>query len=422
MKRRTFTGAAVAASGASLLAACGGGGGGAAEDSGEPTGTITMWMFPVFPDSDEEIEFWDRVKEAFEAEYPDAVLDLQIQPWANRAESLSSAVAAGTQPDIVYLNPDYVAQYGAMGALEPVEERLDSAVLDSLRQSAVDGSSYDGSLYGLPVLQGARGNVWNTKILDELGIEDLPSTWDDLMAIAPDIKNAGYFVTQYSGHLEETMLHSYYPYLWQAGGEVLSEDQSSAAFNSAEGVTALERIKALVDEEHVPREPLTSRVTIEQSEFAAGNMAFLTVAASVAVTVHPEEDLVVGPPLDGGGGAIATGTVGTFCPMTNSDSPGAVTAFLNFFAQSEFLEEFLRTGLFYSATDEIESLYDPDSLQGQEEALLDMITPGPLHPAGREFYGALAPNIQDVLLNDADSQSALDASATEVDAIIARNG
>ncbi|MGP9581077.1 ABC transporter substrate-binding protein [Brachybacterium sp. AOP42-C2-15] len=420
MKRRTFTGVAAAAFGASVLAACGGSGGGGSDD--EPVGTVTMWMFPVFPDSDEEVEFWGRVKEAFEAEYPDAVLDLQIQPWANRSESLSSAVAAGTQPDVVYLNPDYVAQYGAMGALEPVDERLDSVVLGALRQSAVDGSSYDGILYGLPILQGVSGNIWNMKILDELGIEAPPTTWDELMDVAPDIKGAGHFVTQYSGHLEETMLHSFYPYLWQAGGEVLNEDQSAAAFNSAEGVTALERIKALVAEEYVPREPLTSRVTIEQSEFAAGNMAFMTVAASVAVTAQPEEDLVVGPPLDGGGGAIGTGTVGTFCPMANSDSPGAVTAFLNFFAQSEFLEEFLRTGYFYSATDEIDSLYEPDSLLGQEEALLDMITPGPLHPAAREFYGALAPNIQDVLLNDADPQSALEASATEVDAIIARNG
>jgi len=421
MRRRTFTAAAAAVTGGSLLAACGGGGG-ATDASGEPAGTITMWMFPVFPDSDEEVQYWERVKKAFEAEYPQVELDLQIQPWANRAESLSSAVASGSQPDIVYLNPDYVAQYGAMGALEPVADRLDSTVVENLRRSAVEGSSYDGVLYGLPILQGARGNVWNTRMLDELGIEELPTTWDELLSIAPDIKDAGYYVTQYSGHLEETMLHSFYPYLWQAGGEVLNDDQTAAAFNGPEGLTALEFIKTLVDEGYVPPQPLTSRVTIEQSEFATGNMAFLTVAASVAVTAQPEEDLRVAPPLDGGGGSIGTGTVGTFCPMTGSDSPAAVTAFLDFFAQSEYLEEFLRTGYFYSATEDIDSLYDPESLLGQEEALLESITPGPIHPAGREFYGALAPNIQDVLLNDADPQGALAASAAEVDAIIARNG
>lgn len=421
LKRRTFTATAAAAAGASLLAACGGSGG-TADDSGEPAGTITMWLFPLFVKSDEEASFWDRVKEAFEGEYPDVVLDVQIQPWANRAESLSSAVAAGTQPDIIYLNPDYIAQYGAMGALEPMQDRLDTAVVENLRQSAVDGSSYDGFLYGLPVLQGASVNMWNRTILGQLGIEEPPTTWNELLALAPDIKEAGHFVTEYSGHLESPMLESFYPYLWQAGGEVLTEDQSAAAFNSPEGVTALEHIKSLVDQELVPREPLTTLVTPEQSEFATGNMAFKATAGNSAVKVLPEEEIQVGPPLDGGGGAIATGTVGTLAAMTNAESPAAVTAFLDYFAQSEFLEEFLRSSNYFPATHALDGLHEPDSLFGQEEALLDMITPGPLHPAGREFYGPLATNIQDVLLNDADPQTALDAAAAEVDAIITRRG
>src|SRR5699024_8381268 len=77
---------------------------------------------------------------------------------------------------------------------------------------------------------------------------------------------AGYYLTQYNG--DETLNQNYYMYLWQAGGDVLTEDGTAAAFNSAEGLEALEFIKEMNDKGWLPVEPLRVIVPFEQTDLA----------------------------------------------------------------------------------------------------------------------------------------------------------
>lgn len=426
--RRKMLPAVAAVAGLALVAACSSDSGGASPDgSGSdgnegPSGDITFWMYPIMPDTGNEEAYWQDTAQAFMDEYPDVTIDIEIQPWANRAESLSSALAGGTQPDLIYLNPDYIAQYGEMGALEPLQDRLDASIVEALRENAVAGMSYQDNLYALPILASVNPTVWNTAVLEDAGIEEIPTTWEEALEIAPTLKDEGYYLTYYHGHSDATGLHGFYPWLWQAGGEVLSEDGSAAAFNSPAGVEALTFIKDLVDEGYVPEEPLTSRVALEQSPWASGDMAMLhQESVGFAAQLVDEEDLHVGPPLENVA-SIGHGSVGGLAAMSGSDSDEAVTAFLEFMTQEEVLAEMLVESGFYSATHDIEGLYDEDSIFGQEESYQDMTNPGPMHTVARDIHGILAAHIQDVLLNDADPQTALDAAAAEVDAIIERQG
>src|SRR5690625_3465040 len=178
LKRKMRT-AVAAVAGLALVAGCSAGGGNGSASSGAggegteensgPSGDITFWMFPIIPDNEAEVAYWDRVVEDYMEEYPDINLDLEIQPWANRGESLASAVAAGSQPDLIYLNPGQIAQYADIGALEPLQDRLDASIVDNLREHAVAGMSYEGDLYALPVLTSVNATIWNLDVLNEAG-------------------------------------------------------------------------------------------------------------------------------------------------------------------------------------------------------------------------------------------------------------
>src|SRR5699024_4526760 len=126
VKHRMFISATAVAVLALVVACSGGGGNGSdgasdvnssSDEAKSPSGEVTFWMYPIISDSDVEAAYWDEVSKDFMDAYPDIQFNLEVQPWANRSEALASAVAAGTQPDVIYLNPDYIAQYAEMGAL-----------------------------------------------------------------------------------------------------------------------------------------------------------------------------------------------------------------------------------------------------------------------------------------------------------------
>ena len=77
---------------------------------------------------------------------------------------------------------------------------------------------------------------------------EYPTTWEELLAAGPAIKESGNFLTSYAGSLESSLNLSYFPLLWQAGGEVVSEDGTAAAFNSPEGIEALNFVVTLFNE------------------------------------------------------------------------------------------------------------------------------------------------------------------------------
>src|SRR5699024_968754 len=103
----------------------------------------------------------------------------------------------------------------------------------------------------------------------------------------------GYYLTHYLG--TESLNQTFYQYLWQAGGAVLSEDQSEAAFNSSEGLDALEFIKEMVDNGWLPTESFSQNLPFEQTELAQGNVAYSIGTNLPQVQSTLEDDIEILP-------------------------------------------------------------------------------------------------------------------------------
>lgn len=423
-RRRSVLAAVPTVPAALLLAGCGGGGGATADPGaaeGPVEGDLVMWMYPMMPEDKLE-PYWNGIRDAFQEQHPEVNLEIQYQPWKGRAESVANAVAANVQPDIMYFNPDFVAQYADMDALVDVTEHLDPAATEELNEPARAGMSVGDQLYGLPILQTVNSSLFNKKIMDEVGIEEsaYPETWDQLRETAATLKEKGYFLTTYEGALENSLLFNFFPYLWQNGGTVFTEDGSAAAFAGPEGVEALTFIKEMVDNGWVPKEPLTTAMPLDQSDFAAGKVAYYTGEVGYLDGVMPPEDVVVKPPMKNTD-QIGFGSVGGLTIMEGTKALPAAVAFLNFLAAPENLEKMLtESSGYYPATSAISELYEPDSALGIAEATLDMMNPGPNHPKARDVHAIVGPHIQAVLLNGEDPQKALQAAADEVDAALGR--
>jgi multiple sugar transport system substrate-binding protein len=215
------------------------------------------------------IEFWhgqvDTAKKSIESlvdQFNETHPDIVVEPVASAATAeemlpkVTTAMAAGTYPDVAYL-------FGSWGAnVAPSEHVADissyiqdpSVNWDDFWESARSTVTVDGKVIGFPAIIDNLSVIYNKDLFDAAGM-DYPSpdwTWNDFRATAQamtDSANNVYGVNYPVTGSEDTVWR-FWPFLWQAGGEILSSDNTQAQFNSDAGVTALTFWQDLAQQDH----------------------------------------------------------------------------------------------------------------------------------------------------------------------------
>lgn len=412
-----------------LAAACGSGSGSGPGVSGsvspgQASGSVTMWIYPIDP-VHEQADWAPRVA-AFERAYPHVKVNVIVQPWANRDEQLATAIAGGKGPDVVYMIPDQIPNYAHSGALSDVGP-LVAADKSDFRPSTLAALTYDGTLYGVPLLTQVTTLYGNKKVMKAAGIAQAPRTWAQLLADAPKIKAAGYYATEYRADPAETLNGSFYPLLWQAGGQVLSPDGRHAAFNSSAGVAALTFIQTLVKNGYVPKDPLTTTPAPDTDPVFQGKVAFVlneNVASMTPTAQSPLSDWAAYPPLSGGPGgkAIDYGTVGGLSVLSGSPNKAAASAWVKWITSPAQEKSYDLSQNYLSPRLSAGTLYSPKTLIGQEEKMLPYMTQGSINLASRQIITLLSSRLQAAILNQTPPRQALNAAAAAVNGLLSRSG
>lgn len=418
MKRSKFITATAALGGAALLlAACGGGDSAAPElpdDPDDVSGHVTFWTYPLgVVDS---VGWWQEYVDDFNEEYPNVEVEVVMQSFTNREEALVTAIAGQNAPDVVYFNPDFIPQYADEDLLLPLDDLRDD--WDSFFDSSLESMSWEDSLYGAPLLMQMQTSYCNTEILADAGGVECPTTWDEFRDVAPAIADTGHYVTEYSG--TSTLNHSFYLMLWQAGGEVLNDDLTAAAFNSPEGLEALEFIKEMVDEGWVPTQALSVSETFEQTEAGQGNVGYLMGANLTQHRTVVDPDVIETVPPMSNVERVASGSVGAWSIFNTTDSPEAAQAWVHYLSNAEFIQPFIEESGYLPPREDIDGLFadDPQIAEGMD--YLDDVRTGVMHPQAREIIDTIRPTIQAVLLQGMDPQEALDTAEQDVNELLER--
>ncbi|HEX8994772.1 MAG TPA: sugar ABC transporter substrate-binding protein [Ktedonobacterales bacterium] len=146
-------------------------------------------------------------------------------------------VASGNVPDVFYLSPDMSQEYipaGKLLDLSPYMARDNvaaSAYYPALMQP-FDCSS--GAVYGIPKDWNSLGLFYNKTMFQQAGLSD-PSTWT-----WQDLQNAAQKLTTGSAHglALPADASRFGAFLFANGGQMLSSNGQSAAFNSTAGQAA----------------------------------------------------------------------------------------------------------------------------------------------------------------------------------------
>lgn len=418
MRKRFAITAAAMASALALTGCSGGGDDGAGEQS-----TVTVWMYPVIPDENASLEYWTGVEEDFEAEHSDIDLVVELQPWDNRDEKIATAIASGTGPDLVLLTADQTLNYYSTGGLKPVDDVVADDI-DAFYPSAIDAVTFDDELYGVPLYQTSTTAVYNTALFEAAGISELPTTWDDVLDAAPALAKNGVAVMDYSGSPNMTLNLSFYPLLWQAGGSVFTEDGTDIAFDSPEGVAALQFLLDLQAMGGLPADAAVKANDVETGPLGLGTAAFgyaLTLAETeTMMTAVGAENVAVELPLTGEE-QITFGTPGVLALTTINEDEEAANTVAAYLSSPDVAGALQTASGTYPARTDI-SVSNDDELTTQFLEALEFAKPGEIEPNARQVMAALVPHLQAALQGQKTAEQALDDAAAEARDLISRAG
>ncbi len=291
----------VAALAVSVAASCSSGGSGSGGSSSSPPPTSsTQPSAPTTvpePTSPVTISFasWvggqDGMKLAyarFHKLHPNITVKFQNVPAEELETKLTTQIAGGNPPDAAYVDAGTVSTFASRKALV----NLDSNVAGS---KIVDGGDYvkafkdfvvsDGSMYGLPFDGESTGLFYRKDLFAAAGIAGPPKTWEEFQAdvqklTIPAKKQYGYEV--FAPEAE----YYFYPWLWQNGGALLSDDEKTIEFDSDVAKEAANFYVNLA--KYSPPDYLNSNSYDGRVAFANGQVGMYMAGAWFAGTLNDE--------------------------------------------------------------------------------------------------------------------------------------
>ena len=192
-------------------------------------------------------------------------------------------------------------------------------------------------MWGLPFDGETTGLFYRTDMFEAAGIDAPPTTWDEFKADAAALtdKDAG----KYGYELFATEAAYYwYPWLYQAGGDVLNADATDIAFDSDEGKTAADFYVSLA--KYSPPDYLNSNSYDGRVAFAEGQVAMYMAGAWFAGTLSDEFPDIEGKwataPLPEGPAGCKTTIAGDSLILLNgSKNPDAAWLWMEYLSKPE---------------------------------------------------------------------------------------
>ena len=269
--------------GSALLAGCAAGGGTTGSDE-EVTISYVVWAGTQTP-------AMKAIAAAFEKENPNIHVDVQELPWPQYWSTLQTGAQGGTAPDAFWMLAQQIRPYAAGGQLLDISDAIESEGVDlaNYPQAVLDlYDQGDGKLYGLPKDFDTNGVYYNKALFDAAGV-DYPSedwTWADFQETAAALTGDGVWGVaaplDYQG--------GYYNSIFQAGGQVISDDGKTAEIDSA---AAISGIKFWTDLQADGSSPTLQQLSDTDGEtmFEQGKVAMYVSGAYWALKMYQNEAL-----------------------------------------------------------------------------------------------------------------------------------
>lgn len=215
--------------------------------------TVTFWQF--FTDQP-QIDGWNAIIDAFEAENPDIDVVMEIVPWSEQQQRIVSALTTGGLPDISMLGNNVVAQFQAAGALAPLDDFMAAYDAENGTDLAFEIWPGDvgyyvigGQTWAAPIAVETRALYYRTDAFEAAGLDPAapPQTWEELRTAAAALDDAveGVHGIGLSASLDYYTVQNFMS-TWLGYGARMLNEEGTCGFDSAEFRAALDVYAGIV--------------------------------------------------------------------------------------------------------------------------------------------------------------------------------
>ncbi len=201
---------------------------------------LTLWIY-----DDGRLEVLTELGEKFEAEYGVSVV-VEVVDLSEIRSAMTLGAASGEGPDMIIIPHDNLGPLVENSTAAPIDLG-DKA--DSFLPAAVDGFTYDGALYGVPLAVENIGFFRNTELVPEA-----PTTWAEVVEIGTELFDAGK-IDSVIGLPDLT--YNIYPLYTSFGGYIFGRDEAGSfttediGMNNEGMVAGLSFVQSLIEDELV---------------------------------------------------------------------------------------------------------------------------------------------------------------------------
>jgi len=270
------------------------------------SGEITEWGFGIA-----ETNPMARARVlAFQEAYPNIKLEI-VDTFDE--QKLLTAAASHTLPDLLWLSRFETATWASRGILRPLTEFIERDGYDTsiFYDAALNESTWEDEIYGIPGGMDVRALFVNLDHLDEIGVDGTTldtSNWDQLAEYGAQlVQRDGDKVNRW-GYDTKTQARNFWLWGRGNGGRFMNDDATEATFDDEKIVEALSLMVKTYDDQGGYDSYASIATTFQGDEQFARGQVSMTIyeqwmlAAAVA-SVAPDMNFRVLPIRERGSGA-----------------------------------------------------------------------------------------------------------------------
>lgn len=370
--------------------------------------------------------YFEEAAKAFEAANPGTTIQIEVVPWDNLQQKLTTDISAGTNADLSIIGTRWLLDYVSQDVVAPLDSYITPEIKGRFIDTFLSPSVLNGKTYGLPIAASARAMYYNKDVFAKAGITEPPKTWDDFKADAAKIKAATPDVAPFGlqGKEIETDVYFYYG-LWAMGGDIVKDGKSGLDAPAASD--AAKMYKSFIDG-GLTEPGVTSYAREDvQNLFKQGKVATVITAPFLSGQIKKEA-----PNLNYGVAPIPTGPSGKTSTYGVTDS---IVLFQNSKVKDEAFKflDFLFTTDQRTKFDKVEGFLPVNAKEAQDPlfandpdlkvfaSLLPNAHFAPVIPGWEEIAQVTSNAIQKIYLGKADDIDAtLKATAAQANDILSK--
>jgi multiple sugar transport system substrate-binding protein len=378
-------------------------------------GEVTWWT-PNFS----EARARTLVKK-FQAANPGITVKLEITTTDGLPQRVLTALQSGAAPDIVDVQHGWVNGYAQNQLVLPLDDVLKDR--EDYIPAALQYVTWDNKLWGIPYRIETHAVIFNKGDFTAAGLDPSkpPQTWDELVAAAEKLSangKSGFAITG-GGEVGNTIFRSL-PFMWMAGGGIISDDGKKVLVNSPESVKAVTFYTDFFKKKLSPASTLENDGTANRRLFIAEKVSMYQSGQFDVPSIRKENaNIDVGvmpiPHPEGGNTAAILGGWSLVVP-SSAKNPDEAKTFIAFLAEAE--NQAVLTDTFPARKSAMEAERFNDPILEVFKQMLPFGRPVPAHPNWVQISQAYFDGIQRILLGDEDVQKAMDGAAAEIEPLL----